>query len=174
MTEIKIRITREELIALAKAKAASSRVNIDELTLRPQTGPGVGIMVEPEWWDYDDTPEGRSEAVNSAADPDAVIVTFRADTAETSFDGCGPMTDTPDESEPDRRRAWGHAYDAEGQRIIGEAMTQVLEEIDRPTMNEMVAAFKEDHGYAPGADELVDISDNAVGLRTFKTEVDPC
>ena len=77
MTSITIDITRDDLVAIAKQRARDAGVDVDALTLRPLDGPGVGIQIEPAWWDFEDSPDGRTEALLSGVDPSSIVVTFR-------------------------------------------------------------------------------------------------
>ena len=76
MTEIKISITKEDLVAIAKAKAKTAGIDIDALTLRQVggLGTGPGLQVKPEWYAIDDSDD---EFTIPWFDIDAVSVTFR-------------------------------------------------------------------------------------------------
>ena len=74
MTEIKISITKEDLVAIAKAKAKTAGIDIDALTLRPIDGGGDGLQVKPEWYSIDDSDD---EFTIPWFDIDAVSVVFR-------------------------------------------------------------------------------------------------
>ena len=76
MTEIKISITKEDLVAIAKAKAKTAGIDIDALTLRPLDGGGDGLQVKPEWYALEDS---DGEFLLPWFDLDAVSVTFRPD-----------------------------------------------------------------------------------------------
>ena len=76
MTEIAITITKDDLIAIAKQKAKAAGVDVDSLTLRPLRGPGVGLQVQPEWYDLQESDE---DFVLPWFDLDAVKITFRPD-----------------------------------------------------------------------------------------------
>ena len=76
MTEIKISITKEDLVAIAKAKAKTAGIDIDALTLRPVGAGGDGLQVKPEWYALEDSDD---DFLLPWFDIDAVSVTFRPD-----------------------------------------------------------------------------------------------